>query len=1627
MSEDQLAEHIRCNISGTSTDAADDQAVSRAKQKVRTGLKLVDLHGKKQQMEQQLYYEDPEGKIVHAGQITVEIELRPLDDLRPIEPTIEPQRSPSDNTAVSTSQERIPDENVDEEDRVSTAEADLLIIRQACKSSKMFGSLKEWEQEVLMRNMVPFHFFPGQHLTKQGQLQLCAYVIVAGKCSVSVSDALIATIEAPGYLIGENGLLHLRRTKTITAVGNVKAYRLSSSSFEDVVKDQAAIETVRRMTSLGRIGRAAAKIHPSVQMHGFLSQVEKTAEEAEIIRNAFRNGRMHLAFEKLENGGMDVTAVMNCRTFSKTEFVGHEGDVTDEYFVLGEGELVVSNADKGFLRTMHPGEGFNEIGLVLNQTLTATYSVKSDKAKVFSLYRWQYDHMIRVILTREVQPETYAPRMISASDPDGPTHVLEVCILSAHNLRQASGLKTTSNPYCKLTLRTKKLTATAKDREVVRNSIRPQDEARDLSKDISAVTTYAEKTLDPVWHQTFCFEVGPWSDRLDVKVLDGAWLHRPHHHHHHGHLSIPIEFFSHFEDGEVRELDLNLTNKTSLSGRLALRVKWDKKPGVVLQEQQYKDAVPESTLPTTVGSGSNTTSGNSSKLLIEEVVKGEVGGMKSKHFAALVHQHVNKYGQYTILRAIQQWENVLMVFVRKEDLPYISAVETNMIKTQLGGLSGYKGGLVFKMYFRNTSLCFIQTHLAAHEGQGHRDERNRMAADVQAGARVGNKELDLSSQFDHVFWCGDLNYRLDLEGTDGKSRTHAEKLTEVKELLHTRDWDGLYKHDELQREVDAGRVFAGFDTEPPAFPPTFKIRQHQPVLYHTKRVPSYCDRVLWKSMPGVSQCLALSEFNSAPELQTSDHQPVYAKFVLSVPKSVHLREKERSDMLLGCVAEWHREVHGRWRPFPDWATKAIEVGYEAWLNGGDAKYAIANAPFEPNPLSSFHSNSLAQREALKFAENERRQMISRPFEKTCCCCCCREERNSVTFDTVMEVDFERSVAIDTQARGCKRTCMKTKRAIKRFVPDSDVRVAIRFQSLRATSLQPASGQRVHAIQEGLKELVSGERVHHGVEKQGGAEECQPHVEIFSESLFYHPGMEARTKTDFFHGRDPVWEPHTTPVLHTRLNHLESLGTDSHSPRGFDQPDVPCFSSMILKVQDSLGAGRYHCIGTATLAVRHPSSEVVSIVPHTNRRHIFRAFDEPLHLNGVDTGGRISGVLEMYERAEMESLSSFSIVKNIRQLMACLLTVVVCSLVYMLQDYVWRSVQKREHDDVYNPFSMHATAFTLGTCAGVSVGGFLLDRLGRKMTLILGWLLGGCTTVPLFMLITRSDWWLLPVCGCTWGVAYGLCTISSLLALMDTLGPSRKGIATAGHFLILHCVMALWSQILPNYRSVGYNSAGLWEHLCESDRNHTTVQVHLSAFSFCSAPTTAFSLTCAATASGLLLAVVFLKDTQTLQDREAYQRRAAAHEAAETVELELKGQSESVVSPKQPANIEGGNLMSTAKQAAEAVLSHATDTLNLSKSFADLVEPDLVDENTYPESEVEDSDDRLAQSGDVSTPEGDPFAASDNHQDITSLVAEHETDFHKQQRELSIDHLLYLLQTMHNYRVLWCLAMVVPFT
>ena len=103
----------------------------------------------------------------------------------------------------------------------------------------------------------------------------------------------------------------------------------------------------------------------------------------------------------------------------------------------------------------------------------------------------------------------------------------------------------------------------------------------------------------------------------------------------------------------------------------------------------------------------------------------------------------------------------------------------------------------------------------------------------------------------------------------------------------------------------AGNVFTGFtdamlyDSQKNGryFAPTFKVVRHKRGEYIKKRIPSYCDRVLWASMDGSEACIHLQGMSSDPSLTTSDHKPVYARYRLAIPKPLAELQTWDSDSL----------------------------------------------------------------------------------------------------------------------------------------------------------------------------------------------------------------------------------------------------------------------------------------------------------------------------------------------------------------------------------------------------------------------------------------------------------------------------------------------------------------------------------------------------------------------------------------------------------------------------------------------------------------------------------------------------------------------------------------------------------
>lgn len=143
-------------------------------------------------------------------------------------------------------------------------------------------------------------------------------------------------------------------------------------------------------------------------------------------------------------------------------------------------------------------------------------------------------------------------------------------------------------------------------------------------------------------------------------------------------------------------------------------------------------------------------------------------------------------------------------------------------------------------------------------------------------AQVGSRLVDCAHEFDHAFWMGDLNYRIDLNSL--RPVTEEEHWGQVMRLIENEDWPALMAADQLCFCRTKGEAFAGFVEGSYAFSPTFKVERKPGTTLSKQRIPSYCDRVLWKSMPPLAGCVKQRFLRSAPTVSTSDHKPVFTAF-----------------------------------------------------------------------------------------------------------------------------------------------------------------------------------------------------------------------------------------------------------------------------------------------------------------------------------------------------------------------------------------------------------------------------------------------------------------------------------------------------------------------------------------------------------------------------------------------------------------------------------------------------------------------------------------------------------------------------------------------------------------------------
>ncbi|XP_053178161.1 phosphatidylinositol 3,4,5-trisphosphate 5-phosphatase 1 isoform X1 [Scomber japonicus] len=252
------------------------------------------------------------------------------------------------------------------------------------------------------------------------------------------------------------------------------------------------------------------------------------------------------------------------------------------------------------------------------------------------------------------------------------------------------------------------------------------------------------------------------------------------------------------------------------------------------------------------------------------------------------------------------WNIRIIVLAKPEHENRISHIFSDSVKTGIANTLGNKGAVGVSFMFNGTSFCFVNSHLTS--GSEKKLRRNQNYVNILRFLSLGDKKLnpfDITHQFTHLFWLGDLNYRVELPSTEAENIVTKIKQQQYQELLGK---------DQLNMERNDGKVFLHFDEEDITFPPTYRFERETRDKYaYTKakatgtkyNLPSWCDRVLRKSYPLVH--VVCQAYGCTTDIMTSDHSPVFASFEVGVASQFVSKQDPNSApqggiQIMNCVA-----------------------------------------------------------------------------------------------------------------------------------------------------------------------------------------------------------------------------------------------------------------------------------------------------------------------------------------------------------------------------------------------------------------------------------------------------------------------------------------------------------------------------------------------------------------------------------------------------------------------------------------------------------------------------------------------------------------------------------------------------
>ncbi|CAG8490227.1 3671_t:CDS:2 [Ambispora gerdemannii] len=259
-------------------------------------------------------------------------------------------------------------------------------------------------------------------------------------------------------------------------------------------------------------------------------------------------------------------------------------------------------------------------------------------------------------------------------------------------------------------------------------------------------------------------------------------------------------------------------------------------------------------------------------------------------------------GNYKLVKSENLVGLFTAVFIKESEWTRLKNIDVMKCKTGLGGYHGNKGAIATRFVYDDSSICFVNCHLAA--GQTHTPQRNTDTGKILDTAEFPPLHHDEYNQvfvnggdgsniLDHeiCFFSGDLNYRID------SPRDMVIAKVREGEFSFLRQNDQLIR----QKQNNPGFRLKSFTEGDLNFAPTYKYNPGEDT-YDTsekQRIPAWCDRILWRGDK-------IEQLNyQRYECKVSDHRPISGGFTVTTKM---IDQNTRAEIEERVKAEWQEKL-----------------------------------------------------------------------------------------------------------------------------------------------------------------------------------------------------------------------------------------------------------------------------------------------------------------------------------------------------------------------------------------------------------------------------------------------------------------------------------------------------------------------------------------------------------------------------------------------------------------------------------------------------------------------------------------------------------------------------------------------